>query len=182
MSNTEHEVHSPDGSVQHPDAAYERRDVNFGCILALIIVTACSFVVMFALDWYFFRAERQIQAESKSSPYARSSAAPPSSPPQPRLEQVNRLGRAADTGYGYGGAPPLENYRDRVAEMVRQLHSSGPAAEKGFVHIPIEQAMKDIVKQLPVRKQPSDEALHPVYSGSSNSGHMLPGAPPWAEY
>ncbi len=162
MSSTEHE---------HSNAAYERKDVNFGCILALIIVTGCTFAVMFALDWYFFHTERQIQSESKNSPYTRSSAGPPSLPPPPRLDQIDRM-----------EMPPQKNYSARVAEMVRQLHSSGPTTEKGFVHIPIEQAMKDIVKQLPVRKQPSNEALRPIHPGSSNSGRMLPGAPPWTEF
>jgi hypothetical protein len=171
MSSPEREVHLPDGHPEHPESPFERTDINFGRVFALVIVTGCVFALMFALNWYFFRAERHVQDERKSSPFARSSAGPPSLPPPPRLEQIDRVERGTE-----------ESYNAKAAEMLRQLHTSGPAAEKGFIHIPIEQAMKDIVKQLPVRKESSDEALHPVYAGSSNSGRTLSGAPPWTNY
>ena len=180
MSNSEREVRQADGRVEHPDSPYERKDVYFGRILALLIATGCVFVMMFALDWYFFRAERRTQDERKRSPYARSSAGPPALPSQPRLEQIDRM-----------EGNPEGSYEAKAAEMLRLLHTTGPAGEEGFVHvsageqgfihIPIEQAMNEIVKKLPARKEPSREALHPVYSGSSNSGRMLQGAPPWSE-
>lgn len=194
MSNLEKEIRDADGrrpasqAPRHPDAPYEPKDINFGCILALIIAAGCVFAAMFGLDWYFFHAQGRIEDQRRSSPYTRSSAGATSLPPPPQLEQIKRMEGKQKQAEGQ----PVETFNERLAEMERLLHSSGPAGEKGFVqvpagekgfvHVPIEQAMKEIVKQLPVRKQPSDEALHPVYAGSSNSGRMLPGAPPWSEY
>jgi len=138
MSSSEPESRHADGSVEHPDVPYEKKDIRFGCILAVIIATACIFALVFTLDWYFFRQEEWRQGEIKRSPYTRSSAETSFLPPSPRLEQVDRMESKIKSEENKAE----DNYDERLAEMVRQLHGSGPTAEKGFVHIPIEQAIK----------------------------------------
>jgi hypothetical protein len=189
MSN-EREIHDADGRrpasqvPRHPDAPYEEKDLHVGPILALLVATACVFATMFAVDWYFFHAQKRSEAQKKKSPYPFATRATSSLPQAPRLDQIDRMEEQ-----------PGQRYADQLAEMERQLHASGPADEKGFVHIPIERAMKEIVKQLPLRKGPPAQAFpkeaapqrpgwqeKPVHPGDSNSGRMLPGTPPWSEY
>ena len=132
-----------------------------------MIAAGCILVTLLSLIWYLFRAEQRIQAESKQSPYPLAPVSSIPLPPEPRLEQIDRM-----------EPRPAESERERLAEMERLLHSSGPTAEKGFVHIPIEEAMKKIVDQLPVRKQsPGGGKDHGLLdSGQSNSGRMFRGA------
>jgi hypothetical protein len=165
----EREIRGSEGRIEHPDAPYEEKDIRVGCILALIIATGCVFVIIFAIDWYFFHAQKRSEARDKQSPYPLANPMNPL-PPAPRLDQIDRM-----------EVQPGQSYYDQLAKMERQLHSSGLTDEKGFVHIPIEQAMREIVKQLPVRREPakSADAGHP---GGSNSGRMLLGAPSWSEY
>ena len=172
MSSGEKEIHDPDGRIEHPGVHYEEKDVRFGCILALLIVAGCVLVVLFSTVWQLFRAEQRSQAENKESLYPLAPASSPPLPPEPRLEQIDRM-----------PPRPAESEAERLAEMERLLHTSGPTAEKGFVHIPIEEAMKKIVDRLPVRKEPpgsdtdrgTDRGL--LDSGASNSGRMFRGGP-----
>lgn len=169
MSHAEKEIHYPDGRIEHPDARYEAKDVRFGAILALVSAVGVVLLVLFSVIWFFFRAEQRIQAENKQSPYPLAPGPRNPLPPQPRLEQIDRM---HDKQAG--------NAIDPLAEMEKQLHSSGPTAEKGFVHIPIEEAMHKIADQLPVRKRPppGDHDRGLLDDGASNSGHMFSGASP----
>jgi hypothetical protein len=156
--SSEHEPREPNGRVEHLDSPYEEKDIHLRPIFALLIATGCVFAIMFAIDWYFFHAQKRSEAREKESPYTFAPNGATGLPQPPRLDQIDRMEEQ-----------PGET--DRLVEMERQLHSSGPTDEKGFVHIPIEQAMKEIVKHLPVRKEPTEK---PAHAGDSNSGRMLP--------
>ncbi len=166
MSN-EHDIRQADDRAEHLDSPYEEKDIHLKPILALLIATGCVFAIMFAIDWYFFHAVKRTEAQDKASPYP---FAPNGASPLPRPPRLDQIDRMADQ--------PGQSYYDRLVEMERQLHSLGPTDEKGFVHIPIEQAMKEIVTRLPVRKEPPAEEAKAVHAGGSNSGRMLPGGPP----
>ena len=50
------------------------------------------------------------------------------------------------------------NIDKRLAAQEKMLNSYGPTEEKGFVHIPIQQAIEAVADKLPVRKQPPGQA------------------------
>jgi hypothetical protein len=162
MSDAEKEIRFPDGRIEHPDARYEAKDVRFGCIVAILIAAVCFIVVHFTVVWFFFGAEQRIQAGSKQSPYPLAPAPSAELPPEPRLEQIDHM-------------------QNKLSGTVDQRQAAyEPPAEKGFVHIPIEDAMKKIVDQLPVREQPPDHGKDRglLDDGLSNSGRMFRGGEP----
>jgi hypothetical protein len=66
----------------------------------------------------------------------------------------------------------------KLAAQEKVLNSYGPTAEKGFVHIPIQQAIKATVGKLPVKRQTQGEAAKDrglIDAGESNSGRMFRG-------
>ena len=68
-----------------------------------------------------------------------------------------------------------------VSEEVK-LGTYGATAEKGYVHIPIDLAMKLVRKDLPVRGQVKGDHYREngLYdSGASNSGRMFREEPAW---
>ena len=90
-------------------------------------------------------------------------------PPEPRLEQINRLEK-----------DKVSNTFAREKEKEDFLHSYGQTPEKGYVHVPIERAMDLLAGKLPARKeQPKDkQSLREnglLDGGAPNSGQMFRG-------
>ena len=85
-----------------------------------------------------------------------------------------RTAARADRSVGRRGA---SNFSKALAEKEKVLNSYGPSEEKGFVHVPIQEAIKATAGKLPVRKQPpggaNDNGL--MDAGQSNSGRMFKG-------
>ncbi|MEN6452030.1 MAG: hypothetical protein ABFC96_16190 [Thermoguttaceae bacterium] len=151
--------------AEHAEARYERRDIRLGCLLAVMLVALCVVVSLGYGIWRFYWWQADVHAEAGRSPYP---MAPPLSsrlPPEPRLEQLERMqGRER------------ANLSKRLVDQERLLHSYGPTDEKGFVHIPIDEAIKYTADRLPVRRTPQGRASHDeglVDSGESNSGRMF---------
>jgi hypothetical protein len=66
--------------------------------------------------------------------------------------------------------------------MEKTLHSYGNTNESGFVHIPIEQAMKLVAPTLETRqgdRQLPAKGFGLVGGGESNSGRLYSEAPTW---
>jgi len=63
----------------------------------------------------------------------------------------------------------------------KALETYGTSDEKGFVRIPLKEAMQIVVGQLPARK-PADQPKYPdrglIDAGESNSGRMFRGGSP----
>ena len=57
------------------------------------------------------------------------------------------------------------------------LYSYGPTHDEDYVHVPIDEAMKQLANKLPVREAPSAEQARRegglVDAGESNSGRMF---------
>ena len=93
--------------------------------------------------WYFFRIEER--RPGRATRVALSAGARPVTPCRrdPRLEQIDRMAGRHE--------------RRRPSNSWRKVEGTctvtGRPAEKGFVHIPIEQAMKPSPSNLPVRKR-----------------------------
>jgi hypothetical protein len=160
------EIQHPDGRLEHPDVKYEAKDIRFGWILTIIIAGCCVAVTHYFLVWKFYGWQRSVQATNKAAPYVPAIIPSSQLPPQPRLEQIDQLTGVASS-----------NVFKRLAAKEKALNSYGPTAEKGFVHIPIQQAIKALAGQLPVGKEPAEHKTDAglIDSGESNSGRMFRG-------
>jgi hypothetical protein len=157
----------PDERIEHPDVRYEATDIRFGWIFALIIAGCCVAATHYFLVWKFYGWQRGVQATNKASPYIPAIIPSSQLPPEPRLEQLDQLAGVESS-----------NVFNRQAAKEKLLRNYGPADDKGFMHIPIQQAIKKIAGQLPVRKEPQkqinkDAGL--IDAGQSNSGRMFRG-------
>lgn len=157
-----------DGRAQHPEIRYERRDVAFGPVVVGFLAAGILAVIHFAVIWGFFLQERSREAAIKQSQFPLAPTPSTELPPEPRLEQLDRL----------AGSNRPEAYPRMEAEL-EILQTYGPTQEKGYVHIPIDRAMELVVDQLQVRpaeERPAagkDNGL--VAGGRPNSGRRLRG-------
>ena len=159
------EIRYSDGRIEHPSVRYEKRDVKFHWIMAFLLGALCYAVIHFYVVWEFFGSQKAALAELRRSTYPLARSSSPPLPPAPRLEQIDRLERNS-TVDAYG----------RRAAKEEILNSYGATGEKGFARIPIQEAMRLLAGQLPIRKEPSREwpADHGLRdAGEPNSGRML---------
>jgi hypothetical protein len=160
----EEELRHADGRIEHPHVQYEPRDAKFGWVLGLIIGAIGLGAFLQYLVWAFFAGYGKHESVVKQSPYPLA-AVPLNGPPrEPRFEQVERL----LPGTAVNVQPPLEEGLHRYGRV---------PGESGYVRIPIEEAMRLVVKELPVRKtgppedDPRADGLRDY--GESNSGRMF---------
>jgi hypothetical protein len=185
------EVSYPDSRIEHAAARYEPKDIRVGWLVAVVATVCCYAVLHYYGVWRFFRFQEHDQAEAKKSPYASASASSPTLlppgnggdwrevytgvpppaplPPQPRLDQLDRMTPEESAAVNM-----------QLAAQIKALHSYGPSAEKGFVRVPIEEAMKAVAATLPVAKgpPPGRDANGLLDAGESNSGRMFRGPLP----
>ena len=160
------EIHHPDGRIEHPSVRRETIDVRQSRIVLVFVASLCFGGILLGAIWAFFLHSERQQTSLKASNYP---LAPPPTrrlPPEPRLDPLNRT--IGDT------EGVVRNMEDA---NLRSLEVLGPSGAKGFVRIPIEDAMKLIVSRLPVRKQTppgtvgKDNGLR--YGGEPNSGRVF---------
>jgi len=157
-------------SIENPAVRYEPRDIGVRGVLVLMVVACGVLVVIAYVVWRFYWFQAGGREAIRPSPYAMTPGVPAPLPPEPRLEQVDRM-----AGIETSSAAKLLSAKEKV------LNSYGPAAEKGFVHIPIQQAMKTVAAEARAGKlgerRPSppakDQGL--LDSGESNSGRVFRG-------
>jgi len=158
-----------DGPSEHPAVHYEKRDVPFRGVLAVILAAICLGGVQLYLVWVFFLDQQRHEEQLRASHY---SLAPPPTlrlPAEPRLEQLDRI---------TGIESPNVYLREQSREQL--LRTYGSTDEKGYIHVPIRRAMERVVGDLPVRKQvprspAKDNGL--IDAGEPNSGRMFRGTP-----
>lgn len=165
------EIRHPDGRLEHPDVRYEKTDVRFVWVLGVVLVACVVLGVEYYVTLLYFRNREHAQDVYKQSPYPLAPRPSEALPPEPRLEEVDRR-----SGVDEGNVL----VRERAKEQF--LRSYGPTAEKDFVHVPIEEAMRFVLSELKSREQPEatsgkDSGL--VGAGASNSGRMFRGATRW---
>jgi hypothetical protein len=143
--------------------SYERKDVSMRLVVALLVGAGCVVVLMLFAIWQLFWAEERRQRAAKGS----TEALAPLYPAEPRLEQIDKLAGVEKT-----------DVVKRLAAQEKTLNSFGPTAEKGFAHIPIQQAIDAVAGKLPVRKQPEKgtSKRRPSGDGGANSGREIGGA------
>jgi hypothetical protein len=167
------EIRHGDGRVEHPEVRYEKSDVNFRWILGILIGAMVFGMIIQLTVWDFFSDYRASQAEVKKSPFPLAPAPTDTLPPEPRLEQLDRLEEAlASTAAA----------REATEQSI--LDSYGPTSENGYVHVPIDRAMKLVQGQLRSRadRQTEDKRENGlVDAGAPNSGRMYRGKPRWGK-
>lgn len=170
----EPEVRDADGRFEHPAVRHERTDANARAILLILLGGSClGVVILVGLMQYFLWYERH-EDRVKRSPYPLAPAPSDAPPPQPRLEQINRVEQVEKSDV---------YKREESKEAI--LNSYGPTTEEGYVHIPISRAMALLENKLPVRpgsgagQQKREDGL--IDAGESNSGRTYRGKPRWYE-
>jgi hypothetical protein len=141
------EVHEGDGRLTHPSVRSERSDASFGGVLAVIVAaTVLGFITGYLVLLFFHQQNDKLEAARRSTfPLAPVPAS--GLPPEPRLEQVDRMEGIRRSDVHARQEPRFE-----------QLDSYGPTKEKGYVHIPIDRAIQFLAGKLPSRPEPAGAA------------------------
>jgi hypothetical protein len=171
---TPEEVHHPDGRIEHPSVRRERTDLNFKAIMWILVGALVLGAVVHYAILLFYRDYQHYQAGIKKSPYPLAPTPSTALPPEPRLEPLDRV----------EGIESSDVYLRQVRRE-EILSTYGPAEEEGFVHIPVERAVRLLENKLPARPElPAAQARREnglVDAGASNSGRMFRGKPRWYE-
>jgi hypothetical protein len=159
------EIRHPDGHLEHPSVRYEKTDASLRAVLTIIGCAIALGILIFVLVYQFFIGyEGQLAVERKSQ-YPLAPTPSTALPSAPRLDQLDRL----------EGKPAVNVYARQKAKEDR-LRGYGNTDEAGYVHIPIDEAMKHLADRLPVRKQEPAGPRHDlglVNAGEPNSGRMF---------
>jgi hypothetical protein len=141
------------------EVRWERRDVGFWPVAVFVAVSVALGAGHLALNWYFFKTEKPTVTEQELVTIERRARLPV----QPRLEQLKRT---ADIATDRGTL--------MASDLVR-LTEFGETEDEGFVHIPIEVAIEQVVTRLPVRASAEEDyrAEGLVTGGESNSGRVF---------
>jgi hypothetical protein len=134
------EIRHPDGRIEHPSVHHEPTDASFYWILGVVLGAGLLGVIIFLAILAYFNHCREALAVARKSRFPLTPSPTRSLPPEPRLEQLDRLA-------GVTSADILAIQRAKL----ERLNSLGPAEEKGFVHIPIDRAIKLLANKLPAR-------------------------------
>jgi hypothetical protein len=165
----EREIHHADGRIERPGIRYEPKDVSFGWLLVVLLVGIGILGVISYTIWHFYWFQESALEESGKSPYPLAPAPLMQLPPEPRLEQLNRM----------AGVERSNVFKRQLAKE-KVLHGYGPTAEKGFVHVPIQHAMKVLAAKSQAGQLPESKPRPPAArdqglldAGESNSGRMF---------
>jgi hypothetical protein len=160
----------PPGGIEHPSVRYERSDAQFRWIIGLILGAMVLAGVVYYVILVFFYHYADYQANIKGTQYPLATEKNGRLPPEPRLEQLNRLANITTSDL---------YLREAAKERSLQSYGSLPG-EKGVVHIPIDQAMDYLARdqRLPAQSERREDSQTKkanglVTGGASNSGRML---------
>src|ERR1700722_4424892 len=142
LNQTQGEEPAGEPQPENPSIKFEHRDVPFRPILIIAILGAGIGAAIFALVYAFFRADTDRLAYRRESEFPLAEHPSNALPAKPVLEQVERL-----------EGKPGEDVYQRLLGQEAQLETYGETNEKGFVHIPIRQAMDSVAGHLAVRKE-----------------------------
>ncbi len=153
-------------SRQNPTVRWEPRDLQFRPVLIMGIVVACFGAAHFWWTWHFFENRQRHEDTVKASTYPLAQQDSESLPREPRLDPLDELSTANAI-----------DFREVESRREKLLHRLGPTSEKGFVHIPIEAAIKQLAEQSPTVKKPAAAAASKSNGlkndGASNSGRTM---------
>jgi hypothetical protein len=170
----EEEIRHPDGRIEHPAVRSEPSDASFRWIAVILAGALVLAVVIFASVLAFINSYNDYQSALRKSPYPLAPSGKQlldKMPPEPRLEQFDRL---------HDIQTPNVRLREATKEAV--LESYGKTDDEGFIHVPIERAMKYLAGKLPARKDAAADkhANGLVDSGASSSGRLFREEAKWS--
>jgi hypothetical protein len=131
-----------DDRLEHASVRSEKSDANFTWILAILIATVVAAFFVHYCIWRFYSSDRAYYDEARKSRFPLAPAPSRALPKEPRLEPLDRL--EEKTG---------SNVFLREQAHLEVLDSYGPAADAGYVHIPIDQAIRHLAGRLPARSE-----------------------------
>ncbi len=156
------EIRHADGRIEHPSIRRELTDVRFLPVFTVILGIVVLGAIIIYATWIVLHSLEPAVGSSFSSNRGTVDSTLPATP---RLEPLERL-----------SGNESANVFDRQLAAERKLTSYGPTDEAGFVHIPIEQAIKLIVPKLSIRKTPTGQAAEMddglLDGGGPNSGRI----------
>jgi hypothetical protein len=158
---------------EHPTVNYERSDASLGGVVLVLTWALFVAVITFVLMMQFFNKYSAYENAIRKSPFPLAPTPSRAQPPEPRLEQLDRL-----TG------DESSNVYLRLQGREKILNSYGLTEEKGYIHVPIERAMRTLVGKLPARQeQPKDGERENrlLDAGESNSGRLFRKEARWSE-
>ncbi len=162
------EIPQTDGQLEHPSVRSEKSDASFNWVLGLILGTIAFFGLMYYLVMVFFVGEERLLASRRKSGFPLAPTPSRALPSKPHLEPLDRLEKITSSDVYL-----------REEEKLKILESLGPTSESGYVHVPIDRAMRLLADHLPVRKEPADQQELQrrqnglVDHGESNSGRLF---------
>src|SRR5205823_5657915 len=115
------EIRHPDGRIEHPSVRHEPTDASFRWILGTVVAAAILGVVIHYLILLYFDRARDALARTRQSRFPLANKTSWSLPPEPRLEQLDRL----------AGVASADAFLRQQAKL-EHLRSLGPTDEKGF--------------------------------------------------
>ncbi|HVU86475.1 MAG TPA: hypothetical protein VHD36_04095 [Pirellulales bacterium] len=157
----------PDGVRRHDDVRFDESQVSpFGVILVLCGIAVVFAAVMVIGRWFLATRDQATNEVAAGSNYSFPAEAKPR---PPRLDLLDYETEVHPNVFG--------------AQLAREraLHSYGTTNENDYVRIPIEAAMKLVVKSLPEEEDasPPEKAFGLVGGGESNSGTRYAEPPRW---
>lgn len=153
--------------LENPAVQHEPSDMSLHWVIAILGSAVVLGAILHTLVFVFLQKEQRTAGATRKTQYPLTMPGKAALPPKPRLEQIDRL-EAMASGAG------------KNVERMRVLNSFGSAKEAGFVHIPIDQAIKLIAGKLPARnEEPDIRSNGLVGGGESNSGRVLRRQAPW---
>ncbi len=156
----------PNGEVTNPGVRHERSDASLKGVLLTIAIAIVVGVGIHVGVYFFFRGYQEHQATIKKSAFPLAPGPDAPMPPEPRLEQVDRL---ADV--------ETPDVHRRLSVKDEMLGRYGRTEEKGYVRIPIERAMGLLESKLPARPAPSADQERRsgglIDAGEPNSGRLF---------
>ena len=159
------ETRESNGRLEHPSVRFEKSDASLPAILTIMACAIAFAGLIHLVVWFFFMGySRQLDVARKSQ-FPLAPAPSTELPREPRLEQLDRL----------EGKAVVDVYAQQKSKETA-LRSYGKTNEAGYVHIPIDTAMKHVAGKLPVRKDQPAGPRHDlglVDAGESNSGRLF---------
>ena len=172
MAHKEHVTETPDTSyIKNIDCAHEVSDVYVEGVVKFVIALAILMVVSFVLMWALFRSFESRTVDQEPSKMALSDK--DRLPPEPRLQGAPGFAQELDKSAAAGkekksemsheitGGPPRPKDAMWEIKVLREqwddVLENGPVGQKGQRYgMPIDKAMEEVSKQLPVREQKTE--------------------------
>jgi hypothetical protein len=157
-------------SPVRPENRYEETDASFRAVTIVAIVGCVIGAVVFVAVRGFYWAALESQPPAPATTFTAPEKPTEQLPPEPRLELLDRQQKT-----------PASNVSRWERGEEKSLETYGSSDEKGFVRIPLKEAMHIVVGQLPARKA-ADQPKFPdkglIDAGESNSGRIFRGGSP----